>query len=487
MEHLISHGRRQIAFIAGSPDDLSGDSGRRLQAFFAACAHFGLEQDARRVVYGRHVYDGGFAAADQLLQSGIPFDALIASNDESAIGAMDAIKQAGKRIPEDVAVIGFDNRLEGAVQQPGLTSIHVPLFDMGYQAVEQMYRHLVQGELLPPHREDVHLVVRSSCGCGGNGEAFLDEEVSAGRPLFQQMAAQIRKQAFDLSADSARFHPGALRARLNQPRLSYANVPYRIKPYADLLQGPYNTILFDRALHERIEAESRQHGTDARLLRDANGEVLHASLTEKLLTLLLAKLVNFVPEGGIWMNTQRPEWNDANNALVGRGLSVVTLGYLRRFLAFFRDLIQPEDGDFPLHTEIAILLENIAAILGRFAPVLEENFTPEQRRAMMDALGEGEAILNLFEETFRHAEFTGRSGTFFAYEGLGSVYWHMVSKLLLAAQETALRFQDTPFAADLVAAYRAIREGLGYRKSPAEYGAFRIRTRPNTTGRASRA
>ncbi len=61
---------------------------------------------------------------------------------------------------------------------------------------------------------------------------------------------------------------------------------------------------------------------------------------EKLLTLLLAKLVNFVPEGGIWMNTQRPEWNDANNALVGKGLSVVTLGYLRRTLVFFKDLLR---------------------------------------------------------------------------------------------------------------------------------------------------
>jgi signal transduction histidine kinase/DNA-binding LacI/PurR family transcriptional regulator/AraC-like DNA-binding protein len=202
VEHLISHGRRQIAFIAGSPDDLSGDSGRRLQAFFAACAHFGLEQDARRVVYGRHVYDGGFAAADQLLQSGIPFDALIASNDESAIGAMDALKQAGKRIPEDVAVIGFDNRLEGAVQQPGLSSVHVPLFDMGYQAVEQMYHHLTQDKPLPLHQEiDVHLVVRSSCGCGRNGEVPLVEEVSDGMPIAQQMAAQVRRQAFDLSAD----------------------------------------------------------------------------------------------------------------------------------------------------------------------------------------------------------------------------------------------------------------------------------------------
>ncbi len=104
-----------------------------------------------------------------------------------------------------------------------------------------------------------------------------------------------------------RFRPGQLRQRLNQPCLSYANVPYRIKPYADLLKDPYNTIVFDHTLHKQIQQAVKKHGTDARLLRYADGKIIHASLTEKLLTLLLAKLVNFVPEGGIWMNTQRPE------------------------------------------------------------------------------------------------------------------------------------------------------------------------------------
>lgn len=85
---------------------------------------------------------------------------------------------------------------------------------------------------------------------------------------------------------------------------------------------------------------------------------------------------------------------------------------------------------------------------------------------------EGEAVERLFEKTFRHAEFTGRSGTFFAYEGLGSVYWHMVSKLLLAVQETAVRFRDEPARDKLRAFYRDIRAGLGYQKTPAEYGAF---------------
>ena len=137
IQHLVEHGRRRIAFLAGSPDDLRGDSGQRLATFRQACTRLGLPQDERLILYGRHVYDGGFAAAQQILASGADFDALIASNDESAIGAMDALKRAGLRIPEDVAVIGFDNRLEGAVQQPPLTSVHVPLFNMGYQAVER--------------------------------------------------------------------------------------------------------------------------------------------------------------------------------------------------------------------------------------------------------------------------------------------------------------------------------------------------------------
>ncbi len=55
---------------------------------------------------------------------------------------------------------------------------------------------------------------------------------------------------------------------------------------------------------------------------------------------VLAKVSNFIPEGGIWMNTQRPEWNDANNALVGNGVSMVTLYYLRRFLNFFEEIVK---------------------------------------------------------------------------------------------------------------------------------------------------
>ena len=461
---------------------------------------------------------------------------------------------------------------------------------------------------------------------------------------------------------SDRFHPGELLHRLNESALSYANVPYRIKPYEDLQKDPHNTIVFDHTLHESIMKRVRQHGNDGRLLFSSDGSVVHGSLTEKLLTLLLAKLVNFVPEGGIWMNTQRPEWNDANNALVGYGLSVVTLGYLRRFVAFFRQLIKDEKGGFSLHSEVAELIQTIFGILQTYQPNLISQFTRESRRQMMDALGEAgssyrarlydhgfngtmsqvsadelrllldttqeyleqslranrrsdglyhsynllrleaghayvdrlyemlegqvsilssgllnaeeslslleslrhsslfrtdqhtyilypdrtlpsfleknsllpeqlshlqlptrlvqdqdiclfiqdihglfhfasnlrnvkdvrkaldaltsqpeysalvdqesEAIHRLFENTFRHAEFTGRSGTFFAYEGLGSIYWHMISKLLLAVQETAIRFRSEPVAEKLCDFYRDVRAGLGYHKTPAVYGGF---------------
>jgi len=136
MNHLVAHGHRRIAFIAGSLADMRGDSGERLNAYQDGLAFHGLDQDARLLAYGRHVYDGGYLAMQQILQTRAPFTAVIASNDESALGAMQALREDGRRIPQDVAVIGFDNRLEGSAHDPSLSSVHIPLYNMGYQAVE---------------------------------------------------------------------------------------------------------------------------------------------------------------------------------------------------------------------------------------------------------------------------------------------------------------------------------------------------------------
>ena len=89
---------------------------------------------------------------------------------------------------------------------------------------------------------------------------------------------------------------------------------------------------------------------------------------------------------------------------------------------------------------------------------------------------ERETILNAFESIFDHQSFTGRSGTFFGYEGLGSIYWHMVSKLLLAAQENFVRAIKENYPENVVGSlkdhYYEIKAGIGLYKSPDLYGAF---------------
>ena len=78
----------------------------------------------------------------------------------------------------------------------------------------------------------------------------------------------------------------------------------------------------------------------------------------------LVKIGNLVPGGGIWMNTQRPEWNDANNALVGYGLSMVTLCYLRRYLVQLADLVEEHGVDsYRLSEEVLAFIEGVSGVL----------------------------------------------------------------------------------------------------------------------------
>ncbi|MDF1521249.1 MAG: hypothetical protein P1P87_00335 [Trueperaceae bacterium] len=462
-----------------------------------------------------------------------------------------------------------------------------------------------------------------------------------------------------------RFDPDALTGLLDHRVFSHANVPYRIRPYAAMLDDAYDTIEFDHALARRIAAAIASEGTDARLLRGSDGAVVHVTMAEKLLLLLLVKLANLVPEGGVWMNTQRPEWNDANNALVGKGLSVVTTAYLYRTVAYLQRLLADRPA-VALSREVRSFFDAVHEGLNAHADALDGAFDDHRRRAFMDALGdagsryrqavyehgfaggstnldsatlaaflelarrylehtlranrrpdalyhaynvlaltedgaaihrldemlegqvavlssgllssteslellaslrhgrlyradqhsyvlypdrdlpgflaknrvppdavrgsklltslleqgdrrvvvrdergdvrfhgsfrnaksvrraladlareeawsalvatEGEAVAALFERVFDHASFTGRSGTFFAYEGLGSIYWHMVSKLMLAVQECHHRAlaagEPTEHVAALAAAYVDVRAGLGFHKTPEVFGAF---------------
>ncbi|MEQ1832681.1 MAG: hypothetical protein ABL977_06455, partial [Candidatus Eisenbacteria bacterium] len=185
-----------------------------------------------------------------------------------------------------------------------------------------------------------------------------------------------------------RFEPGALAAALPLARHSYADVPYRLKPYASIVADPHHTIDYDTEHARRIAARVSETGSDGRFVH-ANGQVLQVTLLEKLLVPVLGKLSNFVPDGGIWMNTQRPEWNDANNALVGHGVSVVTLFYLRRYVAFLERLVRTSAlTSVPVSGAVADWLERITQALRAERPEPGSGPRDERtRRRMLDALG----------------------------------------------------------------------------------------------------
>ncbi|MEN0065575.1 MAG: hypothetical protein AAGA48_25770 [Myxococcota bacterium] len=182
--------------------------------------------------------------------------------------------------------------------------------------------------------------------------------------------------------------PGCIREWLGRDLFSYADVPYRIRPYADLVADAKDTIEFDEAADARAQAQSAAWGSDGRLVLD-QGQVKQVNLTEKLLVSLLAKMSNFVVDGGIWLNTQRPEWNDANNALVGQGLSMVTLAQLRKAFTGLGALLDGAGAAFPVSGEVVQWLEAVLAALTRHAPpAVPAPIADGVRRQILDQLGE---------------------------------------------------------------------------------------------------
>ena len=206
---------------------------------------------------------------------------------------------------------------------------------------------------------------------------------------------------------SSHFHPAKLSALLQQPIFSYANVPYRIKGFNDLLANAKNTVEYNQVLASQIEQRVADMGADGKLVLDANGAVYQVNLLEKLLVPLLSKLGNLVIDGGIWLNTQRPEWNDANNALVGQGLSMVTLCYLRRYIHFLQQLLATESGSIDLSSEVSLWLAETAAALGKVRPLLNANpLTAAQRYQSLVELGQ--AASRYRETVYQQQTFTAK-------------------------------------------------------------------------------
>lgn len=177
INHLVQHGHKKIAFIAGSPDDLEGDTGERLEAYKRALRENQLSYDPKCVAFGWHIYDGGIDAIQQFRNSGAEFSAILASNDEMALGAMHALKTIGLDVPGDIAIIGFDNRLEDTSQKPLLTSVHIPLFHIGQQALELINSRIrYQQKSQDMLRVKTKLMVRESCGCKSSENFYVEGE-----------------------------------------------------------------------------------------------------------------------------------------------------------------------------------------------------------------------------------------------------------------------------------------------------------------------
>lgn len=162
--HLIAHGHRNIAFVAGH-DSGDTDSDERLAAYYSCLAQHQLPRNDQLVTHGFHNRKASYLAMQQLLRHH-SFTAMIASNDLSAIGAMDALAEAGLRVPTDVAVVGFDNAISARASVPALTTVRHPIFEVGYQAVVLLLDYIA-GRRTHANivRIPVQLVTRESCGC----------------------------------------------------------------------------------------------------------------------------------------------------------------------------------------------------------------------------------------------------------------------------------------------------------------------------------
>jgi DNA-binding LacI/PurR family transcriptional regulator len=164
--HLIEvHGCRQLAFLGGPSGNPSADI--RYQAYTDVLREYGLPFASDRVVLTGHWHQPWGVDAIRILrdQRNTTFDAVVAANDGLAVGAMKALQERGIRVPDDVAVVGYDNSLESQYASPPLTTVPLLIYEQAYRAVEVVL-DLLAGEEVP---EQVvippKLVIRQSCGC----------------------------------------------------------------------------------------------------------------------------------------------------------------------------------------------------------------------------------------------------------------------------------------------------------------------------------
>jgi LacI family transcriptional regulator len=162
--HLVSLGHRRIAIIKGSPRNY--DAAERLRGYRFALREAGIPPDASLELVGNFTECGGYAATMELLSMGVRPTAIFAANDSMAIGALSALRESGVQVPEEMAVAGFDDIPLARYLDPPLSSVHVPICELGARAVELLLHGITHKNDHARRRERVStkLVIRRSTG-----------------------------------------------------------------------------------------------------------------------------------------------------------------------------------------------------------------------------------------------------------------------------------------------------------------------------------
>ncbi|HYQ02986.1 MAG TPA: SpoIIE family protein phosphatase [Polyangiaceae bacterium] len=199
--HLITvHNRRRIAFLCGPPDYPEAEV--RFEAYREALSQFGIPFLLERVANGNFNENQGYQAMLELLDRGIAIDAVVGANDRSALGAMRALKERGLRVPDDVAIVGFDDSEDARSASPSLATVRQPYWEIAECALEFIVESLAGQLAFGSRLLASHFVKRRSCGCLSEGAPSEAQYMLDADPLPFDEAFARRRQ--ELSAELAR-------------------------------------------------------------------------------------------------------------------------------------------------------------------------------------------------------------------------------------------------------------------------------------------
>lgn len=168
VEHLAEHGHERVAIFTGGSENF--DAQERLAGYRAAVEDCGLKADSSLELEGDFTRETGQALVETFLGLDPRPTALFASNDSMALGALRGLHEAGLRVPDDVALVGFDDIPTASYVTPSLTTVHAPTQELGEQAMDHLLARIQDDEKNPSHQTlETRLLARESCGCSSAG------------------------------------------------------------------------------------------------------------------------------------------------------------------------------------------------------------------------------------------------------------------------------------------------------------------------------